>query len=350
MKTYTNLTISADFEYVAFCETVRQLEYRKLNEISIPSFLTKQFDFIKKLASDASVKVGDLMKAFMKKDVFSFFTKIKWDVSYLFDLMKGGFGAYKDIINAISEYVSKSKVGRWTEEELKKLDSWLQTHPKVKRIGGVLVAGILIYIWFNMAFTGDVKYDFDLTDAIAALSGKFSLSQLFAGTDGTKLLMLFATGVIGLSFPWPGPTSIKFLTTMVRSIANWAKIKLTKESVEWSNDYKKSIDCNNPKGFSQKAHCAGRKARQRGEETKSKSVSEMNKSELKQIIKEEIKRIRLEERLQLFLEKNCPTDASKWSYWKGQAKKKFDVYPSAYANGWAAKMYKDAGGGWKDCE
>ena len=29
----------------------------------------------------------------------------------------------------------------------------------------------------------------------------------------------------------------------------------------WSNKYKKSIDCSNPKGFSQKAHCAGRKKR-----------------------------------------------------------------------------------------
>jgi len=27
---------------------------------------------------------------------------------------------------------------------------------------------------------------------------------------------------------------------------------------KWSASYKKSIDCNNPKGFSQKAHCAGR--------------------------------------------------------------------------------------------
>jgi len=27
---------------------------------------------------------------------------------------------------------------------------------------------------------------------------------------------------------------------------------------KWSEKYKKSIDCNNPKGFSQKAHCAGR--------------------------------------------------------------------------------------------
>ena len=29
----------------------------------------------------------------------------------------------------------------------------------------------------------------------------------------------------------------------------------------WSSKYKKSIDCNNPKGFSQKAHCAGKKKR-----------------------------------------------------------------------------------------
>lgn len=32
-------------------------------------------------------------------------------------------------------------------------------------------------------------------------------------------------------------------------------------SEKWSAKYKKSIDCNNPKGFSQKAHCQGRKKR-----------------------------------------------------------------------------------------
>ena len=51
--------------------------------------------------------------------------------------------------------------------------------------------------------------------------------------------------------------------------------------------------------------------------------------------------------IELFLEKNIPTDPAKWSYYKSQAKKKFDVYPSAYANGWAAKKYKAAGGSWK---
>lgn len=90
---------------------------------------------------------------------------------------------------------------------------------------------------------------------------------------------------------------------------------------KWSQKYKRSIDCNNPKGFSQRAHCQGRK-----------------KNEMK-----------IEEKLELFLEKNCPTDPAKWSASKAAAKRKFDVYPSAYANGWAAKNYKSKGGGWKTC-
>jgi hypothetical protein len=46
-------------------------------------------------------------------------------------------------------------------------------------------------------------------------------------------------------------------------------------------------------------------------------------------------------------EKNVPTNPSLWAKFKAQAKAKFDVYPSAYANGWAAKKYKAAGGSWK---
>jgi hypothetical protein len=58
-------------------------------------------------------------------------------------------------------------------------------------------------------------------------------------------------------------------------------------------------------------------------------------------------KISYEEQINLFVEKNVPTNQSKWNYYKSQAKKKFDVYPSAYANAWAAKKYKAAGGSWK---
>ena len=46
-------------------------------------------------------------------------------------------------------------------------------------------------------------------------------------------------------------------------------------------------------------------------------------------------------------EENKAKDPKKWSSCIAQAKKKFDVYPSAYANAWAAKCYKSKGGKWK---
>ena len=54
-----------------------------------------------------------------------------------------------------------------------------------------------------------------------------------------------------------------------------AKKKETKEQDEvtekWSEKYKKSINCSNPKGFSQKAHCQGRKKKETKEATGSGS-------------------------------------------------------------------------------
>jgi hypothetical protein len=47
-------------------------------------------------------------------------------------------------------------------------------------------------------------------------------------------------------------------------------------------------------------------------------------------------------------EKAQPSNPQLWSRAKSLARQKFDVYPSAYANGWAAKWYKSKGGGWKN--
>ena len=110
------------------------------------------------------------------------------------------------------------------------------------------------------------------------------------------------------------------------------KVKLNK--IMQGDAKKFKVYVKNPKGFSQKAHCAGR--------TKRETI--MN---LKSLVKETIKEVVVERQINLFVEKNSPTNPSKWAYYKSQAKKKFDVYPSAHANAWAAKKYKAAGGGWK---
>ena len=65
--------------------------------------------------------------------------------------------------------------------------------------------------------------------------------------------------------------------------------------MSWSDKYKRSIDCDNPQGFSQKAHCAARKKRQKGEETKSKSpFNEMHEVKSHKTVEEIAKKHRLE--------------------------------------------------------
>jgi hypothetical protein len=56
---------------------------------------------------------------------------------------------------------------------------------------------------------------------------------------------------------------------------------------------------------------------------------------------------KISENMENLDEKNVPTSPEKWARAKAMAKSKFDVYPSAYANGWASKKYKEMGGGWK---
>ncbi len=46
-------------------------------------------------------------------------------------------------------------------------------------------------------------------------------------------------------------------------------------------------------------------------------------------------------------EKNVPTDKALYARVKAEAKRKFDVYPSAYANAWLVKTYKKRGGGYR---
>jgi hypothetical protein len=55
----------------------------------------------------------------------------------------------------------------------------------------------------------------------------------------------------------------------------------------------------------------------------------------------------LAEKFSLILEKNIPTNSSLWAACKAWAKSKYDVWPSAYAVGAAAKRYKAKGGKWK---
>lgn len=193
----------------------------------ITDSIRKKLNFINELAKQIGVQASELIKLFKNKNVFTFFQRIGFSLKKLFAIAKKGFGIAGILADVIAEYIERTGVAKWTEKELKKLDEFLKNHPRTKKIVGVGVAAILIFIWLNMSFTGSVEYDFNFSDVLDALAGKITLSSIFAGKEGIKLLTLFATGIItGMSFPWPGAKSVQFIGGVLTSLAKKHKIKI----------------------------------------------------------------------------------------------------------------------------
>lgn len=221
MKTFS-LYLQEEWEYQQFVKWADG----ELDEAIIPPGLKRKFQFITDLAAKLKTNVKKLIQLFKNKNVFTFFQKINWDWNKLYKILRLGYEGHKKIIGAVGEFLHNTPVGKWTEEKLRELDKFLQNHPKLKRLTGVAVAAILAYIWFNMTFTGNPLYDFGMDDLIDAIAGNFTLSSIFAGPDGMKLLTLFATGVLGLSFPWPGPAKVQFAFAIIQTLARKVGIKL----------------------------------------------------------------------------------------------------------------------------
>jgi len=91
----------------------------------------------------------------------------------------------------------------------------------------------------------------------------------------------------------------------------------------WSKKYKRSIDCNNPKGFSQKAHCAGRKKREN-----------VMSSKLEELVGKPI------------TEEQFDEAAGKKDACYHKVKARYDVWPSAYASGALVKCRRVGAKNW----
>lgn len=196
-------------------------EQQKLNESLIPRSIEKIWRFIKEFSKEAKIHIKDLVELFKNKPVFLFFQRLKWDIKKLFELVKQGYHTYKKVFPLLSQWIKKHNVVKWTEEKIKEFDSFLETHPLLKKITGVVCAGLLVYLWLTMSFTGDFRSDFDLTAVLESLRGKFTLQDLFISDAGIQTLLLWTIkNSIGLSFPWPGNAvvqlSVAFFVSAVR--------------------------------------------------------------------------------------------------------------------------------------
>jgi hypothetical protein len=188
-------------------------------------------DFVKEVASAMKTSMGSIIEIFKNSDVVKFFSKIGWSFKKLHDLLKKGYQTYKEIRDIIKDFALEIgiRTDRWSKEALAKLDEFVKTNSKLMRISGIALGGLLIFVWFHQAFTGDSAYDFDVNDILNGLSGRFSFADIFGGHNGLMLLVSLAMGVSGVSFPWPGSTSSHFIASVIAAMITRLRLRFRKE-------------------------------------------------------------------------------------------------------------------------
>lgn len=219
----------SDLEYYEYTKAVYIIENSLyINEgffDSLASGIKDKIDFIKKIAEVLGKNVTDIIELFKDKKVFKIFTIIGFSINKIVDLYKSGVKTYNNIQNILAAKIASLGGVKYIKKNLHVLDDFFNEHPILKKLGGVAVAGLLFYIWCNMAYSVDIQYSLDFTDILQALAGKFSLGDLFASESGVSMLIYLASGaLLGLSFPIPGAQAYHIVTGLI-----WSAYRIVKK-------------------------------------------------------------------------------------------------------------------------
>jgi len=161
-----------------------------------------------------------------KKQFYEILKSFRFNISLIFRCVFELSKAVRGGLLAIFKELYKTGAIQKLKSGAIKIDDILNKYPRLKMVGGVVVAGLLLYLWLNMTFIGDLDYDFNFSDISNALSGSFSIADLFVSPEGLMLLTLFGTGVgFGLSIPWLGKSAYNFTLAIFYTVYNRNKGK-----------------------------------------------------------------------------------------------------------------------------
>lgn len=185
-------------------------------------------DFVRDIANAMKTSMGSIIEIFKDSQIVRFFSKVGWSFKKIWDLMKDGYRTYVDIRKIALEYVSNTKVVRWTTEEFKKLDAFFSNHPYIRRVTGLALAGLLIWLFFHTAYIGDMDFDLDIADVFGAFSGSYSFANFFGGVNGAKWIVAIFFSM-AVPFAIPGPNTIHFITAFMYTLIKGLRLRFRKE-------------------------------------------------------------------------------------------------------------------------
>lgn len=151
-------------------------------------------DTIKK---QTSLGVSEIVAALQQKNIFDLLKAFKFNLkSMLHALQEASTLLHRGLVGVFKQLESTGVMQK-LRKGLITVDELLEQHPILKKVTGVALAGLLLYLLiFESYFTGNPETDLSVGTVMAAFSGHFSLDDLFGTPSGLAMLSLIALGFL----------------------------------------------------------------------------------------------------------------------------------------------------------
>jgi hypothetical protein len=237
-------------KYLAEC--VRTHDFTQFRESELDEGIKNIWNFIKELATSATLKIKDLVNAMKNKKIFTFFSAFDFNPKNIVKAFKSVYDFTKKIAHFIPGSIAKELLKGWkalpeeTKQKVingvKKADQFIKSMGK---FGNIVFAAFLVWVYLEAGITGDVSYDFTADEPINALRGRLTVYEFFLGDngDGTnengsvsyalEYLGLIIAGKLGVGgiLPYSQFSNGVFLSvSLIKYFAQELKIKLNKGS------------------------------------------------------------------------------------------------------------------------
>jgi hypothetical protein len=232
-------------------ECIRTNDFTWFKESELDEGVKNVWNFIKEMAANFALKIGDLVRAFKNKDIFKFFASFSFNFKNIVEAFKQIYNLIKEITRLIPQATAKGllNLGKKTlppetqktiKNAVLKIDKFLKSKGK---FGQIIFSCFLIWVFLQAGLTGDISYDFDASDPINAIRGKLSFADFFLGDngdgtnkDGSPSLALEYLGLIILGkFGYAGilpyaefSNGVFIAVSLIKYFANEFRIKINK--------------------------------------------------------------------------------------------------------------------------
>ena len=175
-------------------------------KIQIKNIYNGVKDHVEEVTKAAGISHKEMISAFKEPGVYGIMKGFGHSLKTGATVVKGGMLSLPKLIVGTTTELTKTAPFKALKAGTMKADEFLDNHPKMKKAGGVVVAGLAAAQWYAMSFSGDFESDYDVSVIGDALAGNYSMTDLLTSPSGVAGLGLLAAGVFtaGASWvPWP---------------------------------------------------------------------------------------------------------------------------------------------------